>query len=84
MSGSLEALYGPIEGVWLQARIDEFWAGTEPYEYECVDSNRVKRVGVTSEEDAYDEAVTCCGRMDMLFGPSPGGFTYGYGFNYGH
>ncbi len=76
--------YGPVEAAWLDEQIKAFWARTEDDEFECTDSFRLARKGVPAEEQEYEEEITCCGKMDLEFGPSPEGHTYWYGFNYGH
>lgn len=76
----------PSEGTWLRGAIDDFWYGVEPYEYECVDNQRIAASTSNAELDAYDEAKThgCCGFVDVRLGPSPDGTVYRYGFNHGH
>ena len=76
--------YGPGEGAWLKEQIVAFWDRHEDDEFECTDSFRLARKGDASEEQEYDETISCCGKMDLEFGPSPEGHTYFYGFNYGH
>ena len=77
--------YGPVEGDWLVQQLATFWEKAAD-QYDCVDNVRLARVGDTNDEEQYDESKRegCCGFEDVTFGPSPGGHTYNFGFNYGH
>ncbi len=52
--------------------------------YEYTDSFRLGVKGDEASEAAYTQEMTCCGSVDVEFGPSPKGVTYLYGFNHGH
>lgn len=69
---------------WLRSQMERIEAefADEP----CVDNFRLADKSVDSQVRAYDDAVAtgCCGSFDTEFGPSPGGRTYLWGFNYGH
>lgn len=81
--------YG-TDAQWVSDQIDAWWASNnttdeEGYErFECLSDVRLARKGDLEEEQAYEDAMSCCGQMDVEFGPSPLGYTYMYGFNYGH
>ncbi len=63
------------------------WAETmiadESRGYDCVDSERVARVGKTSQMRRFVRTRSCCGSHEWeAIGPD--GFRYLMGFNYGH
>jgi hypothetical protein len=83
---SATEMFGAAEGAWLDEQISAWFVENDPdgYEYECTDSRRMMRKGDESMEHRYAATVSCCGCMELGFGPSPAGHTYLYGFNYGH
>lgn len=80
------AKYGPEEEAYLVEQIQNFWSNTEQGDFDCVDNIRLARQGAVEECAEYEETqrTGCCGSHDIVFGPSPNGHSYLYGFNYGH
>jgi len=82
------ALFGE-DASWVEAQIKAFWdrayaeAGDDD-PYPRMDCGRIARKGVQEQEVEYEATRSCCGQVDVEFGPSPLGHTYMYGFNYGH
>lgn len=84
--------YGKRDADWLEERIHAFWeenAMRDPEGgdyFECVDNVRLVRTMDVVDTVAYEESVRtgCCGRHSETLGPSPAGFYYVYGFNFGH
>lgn len=84
----LTAQFSAEEAAFVQAAIEAWHEKNDPEgnEFECCDNWRLCRVGDTVGEAEYEEQqrTGCCGSIDTQFGPSPGGFHYNFGFNYGH
>lgn len=78
--------HGNAEADWLRDTIEMFWSSVDEHEYEFVDNVRLACLDIHEEMIAYECAKDqgCCGSIDKRLGPSPGGRTYVYGFNYGH
>lgn len=76
------------DAVWLSAQIEVFWSVASEAEASdgSFDNFRVARAGDKDSEERFNEAESegCCGCGGGVFGPSPLGHTYWYGFNYGH
>ena len=81
----LQNIYEPDEMKFLRKEFKSFWEINEG-SFEFVDNERLARVGNLTEEFEFDERARqgCCGSHNVVFGPSPGGHHYRYGFNHGH
>lgn len=79
----LESKYGQVEADFVRQAVQSFWTERSE-EFECTDNVRLRRSDESLDDYEESERAGCCGSFSIEFGPSPGGFTYDYGFNYGH
>lgn len=72
------------EGSWLRSQIDSFWETHSEDEFEHSDCFRLARMDIEDEQVEFENTASCCGSCETVFGPSPQGVFYTWGFNYGH
>lgn len=79
------ARFGTAEEDYVRSQLEAFWLNPDN-DFEYTDNFRLARKGDADDEAAYEETRRggCCGYHDIEIGPSPGGYTYLYGFNFGH